>query len=176
MNCPSCEKEIMPDSYFCSWCNIFIPLPSKGKKANLFTRVLALAMDFFIAMAFLVLAVVVAGAIQFAISGQAGPSENPNSGGLGFALMVLFAILYFIWFLTLLRKGTTPGKKAFGIQVINQLSGDIPGFQKMFLREIIGRLLSGMFFGFGYIWALLDKNAQAFHDKLAGTVVVKLEK
>jgi uncharacterized RDD family membrane protein YckC len=57
--------------------------------------------------------------------------------------------------------------------VVDQRNGDIPGFGKMFLREIVGRFLSGLFFGLGYFWSLFDKNAQAWHDKLAGTVVIK---
>jgi len=43
----------------------------------------------------------------------------------------------------------------------------------MFIREIFGRILSALFFSLGYIWALFDKNSQALHDKLAGTVVLK---
>jgi uncharacterized RDD family membrane protein YckC len=107
--------------------------------------------------------------------GLAGGVQE-GGGGIPLGLMIIFSVIYFVWFLTLLRKGTTPGKKVLKIQVINQQSGDIPGFQKMFLREIVGRFLSGLFLGLGYIWALLDKNGQAWHDKLAGTVVVKLEK
>jgi uncharacterized RDD family membrane protein YckC len=93
---------------------------------------------------------------------------------LGIVMMVLFPLAYFIWFLTLLRKGLTPGKKLLGLQVVNSQTGEIPGFGKMFLREIVGRFLSGLFLGLGYFWALFDKNAQAWHDKLAGTVVLKV--
>jgi uncharacterized RDD family membrane protein YckC len=60
-----------------------------------------------------------------------------------------------------------------GLQVVDQQTGAIPGFGKMFLREVVGRFLSGLFLGLGYLWALFDKNGQGFHDKLAGTVVVK---
>jgi len=38
---------------------------------------------------------------------------------------------------------------------------------------LIGRFLSGLFLGLGYFWALFDRNAQAWHDKLAGTVVIQ---
>jgi uncharacterized RDD family membrane protein YckC len=43
----------------------------------------------------------------------------------------------------------------------------------MFVRETFGRFASGAFFGLGYFWAIFDKNAQGWHDKLAGTVVIR---
>lgn len=58
---------------------------------------------------------------------------------------------------------------------MRQQTGAIPGFGAMFVREVFGRFLSGLVSGVGYLWALIDKNGQAWHDKLAGTVVVKVE-
>lgn len=95
------------------------------------------------------------------------------SEDLGGLVAIILPLVYFIWFLTLLRKGLTPGKKLLGLQVVNHQTGEIPGFGKMFLREIVGRFISGLFFGVGYFWAIFDKNAQAWHDKIAGTVVIK---
>jgi uncharacterized RDD family membrane protein YckC len=148
----------MPDSFFCTWCSVFVPSPSKGKKANFFARWVALAIDPLIAIVLYFVAIGIFGSL----------SED-----LGTVVAILFPLGYFIWFLFLLRKGLTPGKKLLGLKVINHQTGEIPGFGKMFLREIIGRFLSGLFLGLGYFWALFDKNAQAWHDKLAGTVVVK---
>ena len=161
MNCPSCQKEVTPDSFFCPWCSAFIPSPEKGKKANIFARWVALVIDPLIGVILYFLAIVIFGSI----------SED-----LSIIVAILFPLGYFIWFLTLLRKGLTPGKKLLGLQVVNHQTGEIPGFGKMFLREIIGRFLSGLFLGLGYLWALFDKNSQAWHDKLAGTVVIKVSK
>lgn len=36
-------------------------------------------------------------------------------------------------------------------------------------------LISFLFFGFGFIWALFDRDQQFLHDRLAGTRIVKLE-
>ena len=63
--------------------------------------------------------------------------------------------------------------KLLSVQVVHHQTGAIPGFGKMFLREIIGKFVSGLFLGLGYFWAIFDKNNQAWHDKLAGTVVIK---
>jgi uncharacterized RDD family membrane protein YckC len=158
MNCPSCNKEIAPDAYFCVWCSAFVPDPGKGKKANLFARWIALVIDPVIAIVLYFIGVGILSSI---------------SKDIGLVAAIILPVVYLIWFLSLLRKGLTPGKKLLGLQVVNCQTGAIPGFGKMFLREIIGRFLSGLFLSIGYFWALFDKNGQAWHDKLAGTVVVK---
>jgi len=167
MICRSCSQEVTPDSFFCQWCNAFLPAPGRGRKAGLFRRWLALAIDPFIGLFLFFAAMLVSMGIGGAVAGEEG------AAGLGIMLMVLFPLGYFIWFLMLLPQGLTPGKKLLGLQVVNHQTGAIPGFWRMVLREIVGRSLSGLFFGIGYFWALWDKNAQAWHDKLAGTVVVK---
>ena len=43
----------------------------------------------------------------------------------------------------------------------------------MFLREIVGKAISGMVFSLGYIWILIDADKQGWHDKLVSSIVVK---
>ena len=159
MNCPNCKKEIVPDSVFCSWCNDFVPATGQGKKANLFRRWVALALDPLIAVLLILLGVGIGGSI----------SKN-----LAIVAAIALPIVYMVWFLSLLRKGLTPGKKLMGLQVVDHQTGAIPGFGKMFVREIVGKFVSGFFSGLGYFWAIFDKNSQAWHDKIAGTVVLKV--
>ncbi len=159
MNCQSCKKEIVPDSVFCSWCSDFVPSSGQGRKANLFRRWVALALDPLIAVILYALGVGLFGSI---------------SQDLGTVAAIALPIVYLVWFLSLLRKGLTPGKKVMGLQVVDHQTGTIPGFGKMFVREIVGRFISGLFFGLGYFWAIFDKNSQAWHDKIAGTVVLRL--
>jgi uncharacterized RDD family membrane protein YckC len=159
MNCPSCKKETAPDSFFCRWCSAFIPAPEKGVKAGLFRRYFALSLDPFIALGLYFIGIALFG-------GAAG-----GAGAIAAALML--PLVYLIWWLSLFRKGQTPGKKLLSVQVVHHQTGAIPGFGKMFLREIIGKFVSGLFLGLGYFWAIFDKNNQAWHDKLAGTVVIK---
>jgi uncharacterized RDD family membrane protein YckC len=161
MHCPrpGCEKEIPPDAFFCPWCSTFVPAPGKGEKANLFARWVAMVLDPLIAVVLYFLAIGI----------FAGISED-----LGAVVAVMLPVVYLVWFLGLLRTGRTPGKSLLGLQVVNHQTGEIPGFGKMFVREIIGRFISGLFLGIGYYWAIFDKNAQAWHDKIAGTVVLKV--
>lgn len=159
MDCPSCDKETAPDSFFCHWCSAFIPAPEKGVKAGLFRRYFALALDPFIAFGLYFIGIALFG-------GVAG-----GGGAIAAALMLPF--VYLIWWLSLFRKGQTPGKKLLNVQAVHSQTGTIPGFGKMFIREVVGKFISGLFLGLGYFWALFDKNNQAWHDKLAGTVVIK---
>jgi len=167
MTCRSCNQEVTPDSVFCQWCSAFLPAPGRGAKANLFRRWVAMAIDPVIAVFMYLAALLVAAVVGGVVGGEEG------AAGLSIVLSIVFPLAYFVWFLTLLPKGLTPGKKLLGLQVVNHQTGAIPGFGTMFLREIVGRFLSGLFLGLGYFWALWNKNAQAWHDKLAGTVVVK---
>ena len=159
MICPSCSKEIVPDAVFCVWCSVFVPSPQDGKKANLFARWFALTIDPLVAVILYFLGVGFVGAM----------SKN-----LGIVAAIVLPIVYAIWFLSLFRQGMTPGKQLMGLQVVNCQTGEIPGFGRMFLREIVGRFVSALFFGVGYFWAIFDKNAQAWHDKIAGTVVLRI--
>lgn len=40
-------------------------------------------------------------------------------------------------------------------------------------REWIGKRISGMVFSLGYIWILMDREHQGWHDKLPATYVVE---
>lgn len=159
MTCSSCTKEILPDTYFCNWCGSYVPAPSKGKRPGLFRRWVALVIDPFIGIALYFVAVGVLALV------------SPKLGALG---AVVLPLVYIVWFLSLLRQGLTPGKKVMGLQVVDQQTGQIPGFGKMFVREVVGRFISGLFLGLGYFWAIFDKSGQAWHDKIASTVVLKL--
>ena len=78
------------------------------------------------------------------------------------------------WYFWTRRDGQTPGKFALGIRVIKANGAPI-GDTDAVIRAI-GYNVSWIFFGLGYIWAIFDKNKQSWHDKLAGTYVVRKDK
>jgi hypothetical protein len=82
----------------------------------------------------------------------------------------LFTLTIAIWIA--FAKGTTPGHALMGFRIV-RLDGSPVTFGTMFLRNIIGKFVSGMFVGLGYFWAIWDKDGQAWHDKIAGTLVLK---
>ncbi|MGO4998624.1 RDD family protein [Oceanisphaera sp. W20_SRM_FM3] len=66
----------------------------------------------------------------------------------------------------------TPGKMATKLEIVDALTGN-----NMSKGQAIGRyfayILSAIPLGLGFIWVGIDKRKQGWHDKLAGTVVVR---
>jgi uncharacterized RDD family membrane protein YckC len=58
--------------------------------------------------------------------------------------------------------------------VVDKTTMQPVGYVKAFFREYVGKFLSSLFFYLGFFWMLWDSQKQAWHDKIAGTVVVKV--
>ena len=75
-----------------------------------------------------------------------------------------------IWFW--LRFFGTPGKMALRLKIVDAKTGN-----RLSLGQAVVRYLSYipaiMFFFLGIIWVGIDKKKQGWHDKLAGTVVIR---
>ena len=76
---------------------------------------------------------------------------------------------YFVLFTG--TNGQTPGKKWVGIQVQKQ-DGRPAGWTTASIRFFLGYTASVLTFGLGFLLALVDRNQQALHDKIADTRVV----
>ena len=60
-----------------------------------------------------------------------------------------------------------------GIRVVDA-QGKTPNMLTFFLREVVGKLVSGIILGIGYLIVLWDGRKQALHDKIASTYVVRV--
>ncbi len=69
--------------------------------------------------------------------------------------------------------GATLGKKVMNIRVKKDGQERNLNWGEGILREIIGKFLSAIVLLLGYLWMLWDPKKQTWHDKLAGSVVVK---
>ncbi|WP_405488709.1 RDD family protein [Nocardia sp. NBC_00511] len=101
------------------------------------------------------------------------------SGGLsgaGLALMLVGALIAIAGGLYLLymegKNGQTPGKKALGIRLIRENTGQPIGFGLAFVRKIC-HVADSMACYLGWLWPLWDDKRQTFADKIIGTIVVK---
>jgi uncharacterized RDD family membrane protein YckC len=83
------------------------------------------------------------------------------------------SLLYYIIFTGL--RGQTPGKMIMRIQVVN-VDGNIPSWGQVIMREVIGKLISGIVLLLGYIWVAWDPRKRAWHDYIARTFVVRKER
>lgn len=82
---------------------------------------------------------------------------------------LLLQILYPV--ITVWKNGATFGKQILGLRIIG-VDGKPPTLVQAILRETIGKFISSIVLGLGYLWALWDKDWQAWHDKIAHTYVV----
>ncbi|BBG65136.1 hypothetical protein NNO_0433 [Hydrogenimonas sp.] len=83
--------------------------------------------------------------------------------------MAAAQIIYHTLFVWL--YGASLGKMAVGIRVADATTLGRPGLQSSFNRAVF-RVVSGVVFYLGYLWALFDPMRQAWHDKTASTLVV----
>lgn len=90
---------------------------------------------------------------------------------LGYFLSLAVNYGYFIYFTG--KTGQTLGKKALGIKVLKLQTLQPPGYASAALRETVGKFVSAIVLGVGYLWVLKDEKKQAWHDKIATTIVVK---
>lgn len=65
----------------------------------------------------------------------------------------------------------TPGKFLLGCQVVDARTLQRVTYRQAVLRYI-GYIVSIVPLGAGFLWVLIDKRRQGFHDKLARTVVI----
>ncbi|MEO8279365.1 MAG: RDD family protein [Ideonella sp.] len=71
-----------------------------------------------------------------------------------------------------IARQATPGKMAIGARVVDAKTGGKPGNGQLILRYL-GYFVSTVPLFLGLIWVAFDPRKQGWHDKLAGTVVVR---
>ena len=89
-----------------------------------------------------------------------------------FLLQIMMTVYYYGIYQH--NAGQTVGKKAMGIKVVDMVTGQTPSVGKFLLRDMIGKILSSLILMIGYLMPLWDPKKQALHDKIAGTVVIKV--
>lgn len=108
------------------------------------------------------------------VSALSGATPDPVFTTITIAisgLVWIVQIVYPIYFIG--AKGQTLGKMIMKIKVIKEDTGEIPGYTTAFLRETVGKFVSGIVLGIGYFVAYKDPKKQAWHDKIAHTIVIK---
>ena len=69
-------------------------------------------------------------------------------------------------------RQATPGKMAFSARIVDAESGQAPSTGQCIIRYL-GYFVSMLPLFLGIIWVAFDRRKQGWHDKLAGTVVVR---
>jgi hypothetical protein len=92
-----------------------------------------------------------------------------------------FGIVWFIWFITLAEKGTTPGHYLMGQTIVDSRTGESFGWKKMAIRELFLKgllqwVLGSFLFMINYIIDgafLLMNSRQTLHDLAIGSQVIQ---
>ena len=69
-------------------------------------------------------------------------------------------------------NGGSPFRRGISVLIVDQKTYQPIGPWRAFVRILVANF-SLLFFGLGFLWMLWDKNSQTWHDKAAGSVVVK---
>lgn len=167
MICPTCKTESGP-SLFCYVCDAYLPSASAGAKASIPSRLGAYLLDVLILLALLLAAGAAAAAFGVNVSEYYRAHDLLAFGAVLFGGAFAYLLLCF-W---LLARGQTPGKWFVSIRAVDKRDGSPPALGSMLIRETLGKWASGLFMGLGWLWAIWDRDAQAWHDKIARTVVL----
>jgi uncharacterized RDD family membrane protein YckC len=96
--------------------------------------------------------------------------ERLLMGPLDFLLSYVFPAVAVIWFWV--ARQATPGKMVIGARIVDANTGVAPS-----TGQYIGRYFAyfpaSIVLGLGIFWVGWDQRKQGWHDKLAGTVVVR---
>jgi len=77
---------------------------------------------------------------------------------------------YFIWFWT--HGGQTLAMQTWKMRVVT-MDGTKLDKRKAITRYLLA-VIGILFFGIGILWSLIDRDHQYLHDRLAGTLIIKV--
>lgn len=95
-----------------------------------------------------------------------GPIQGPADFSLTQVLPAIAIIAFWIY------KSATPGKMAISAKIVDAKTGDQPSTAQ-FIGRYFAYFISVLPMCLGIVWVAFDKRKQGWHDKLAGTVVVR---
>jgi len=100
---------------------------------------------------------------------QAAERTLASATLIGLGLAWLATALYFI---VMWHSGATIGMRAVDIRVAREEDGRPIGFGRAAARYL-GYLVDWLALGLGLLWVAVDERHQGWHDKIAGTLVVR---
>ena len=129
-----------------------VPVAAGAEKVGFWSRFLAFLID----------------AIGLGVIGNI-LSRGDVGGGTG--LQTLLGVIYFCYFWSSYGKGQTLGMRALNVRVV-KTDGSYLDVVGAFLRYV-GLVISCTPLFLGLIWVAFDAQKQGWHDKIAGTYVVR---
>ncbi|MDP7593357.1 MAG: RDD family protein [Litorilituus sp.] len=97
-------------------------------------------------------------------------SEEFVQGFPDFIISYVFPLVATILFW--IYKCATPGKIALSVKIVDAKTGNNPTVSQSIIRYL-GYYVSLIPLGLGFFWVAWDSKKQGWHDKMAGTVVIR---
>jgi uncharacterized RDD family membrane protein YckC len=129
--------------------------------ASWIQRVGAYLVDFVVVLPF--------SAIAFAL--DANSDSGTSAVGLIFNLIGFIVSAYNRWFLAG-KTGQSWGKKALGLRLVSEQTGQPIGAGMAFLRDL-AHIIDGIICYIGFLFPLWDAKKQTLADKIVKTVVLR---
>ncbi len=140
---------------------------SAAELASVGDRVMAFLIDIVLAFVLLIL-----GWLPFGIISLVTGGGSWHMIGLALGILLELGFVFYNDVYLVATQGASFGKRWMRIRVTTVQGTSPVGWGPAVLRTL-GRLLSGSCMMLGYLWALFDAQRQTWHDKIAGTIVVK---
>ena len=95
--------------------------------------------------------------------------QGPVDFIVNYVLPAVAVVLFWVY------RQATPGKIAIGAQIVDARTGEKPRTGQL-IGRYFGYYVSMLPLFLGFIWVAFDPRKQGWHDKLAGTVVVRAKR
>ena len=132
--------------------------------AGFWIRVWASVIDSFLVILFIY--PVLTAVYGFAYWESSSFVQGPIDFLLSWVAPAVAVVLFWVY------RQATPGKIAVGAQIVDAKTGGKPSTQQLLIRYV-GYYVSTVPLLLGLIWVAFDPRKQGWHDKIAGTVVVR---
>jgi uncharacterized RDD family membrane protein YckC len=97
-----------------------------------------------------------------------GAAAQGAAGGILVHLLLPAVLIVGFW----IWKSATPGKMVISAKIVDAKTLGEPSTGQLVVRYI-GYFISAFVFCLGFLWVAIDKRKQGWHDKIAGTLVIK---
>ena len=161
--CPECGAELQDEDRFCINCGTTLEYIEKAKleQADAVRRFVSLIIDclcIFLVVGFLV--------------GLTWGFFLPDCELDDETLEIMLVVAIIAYFSLLFGTGQTVGMMAMKIKLCRTDGTCSIGCGRGFLRFVAMIVPSSLFWYLGFIWILIDKENQGWHDKIADTYVI----
>jgi uncharacterized RDD family membrane protein YckC len=111
------------------------------------------------------------GNVFSAMISDADPTVQFQLQLVGMIVQIAIVCAYYGYYYP--RMGATPGKRVMGLKVVDARTGAYPTAGNAIFRETVGKSVSSITLGIGFLMAAFRSDKRALHDLMAGTRVFR---